>query len=123
MNTIIQLWDQLIECSLLGFHAALLARLNSGNDGCELTDLDNALIKIVLVLLFDLELELSKSIVDLPIEIDHVTYILELLIYVVEMSCLLYELIHVFNLLREVGNALAQPLLLHVSSLTDDLRD
>lgn len=123
MNIIVQLWDQLIECSLLGFHAAFLAGLDSRDDRGKLADLDNALIEVVLVLFLDLELELGKSVVDLAIEIDHVTHILELLINVVEMAGLLYELVHIFDLLRQVRNALAQPLLLDIGPFADDLRD
>jgi hypothetical protein len=45
------------------------------------------------------------------------------LVHVVKVPGLLHELIHIFNLLRKVLNALSQPLLLHVSPLTDNLRD
>jgi hypothetical protein len=83
MNIIIQLRDQLIKSPLLGFHAALLGGLNSGNNGSKLTDLDDTLIEVVFVLLFNLKLELSKSIVDLPVEIYHVTHVLEMLSHVV----------------------------------------
>jgi hypothetical protein len=102
MNIIVQLRNQLIECSLLGFHGALLGRLDSGDDGCELTDLDDTLIEVVLVLLLDLELELSQSIVDLPVEVDLITNVLEMLVNVIEVPSLLNELVNVFDLLREV---------------------
>ena len=121
MNIIVQLRNQLIECSLLGFHAALLAGLDSRNNRGKLTDLENTFVEVVLVLFLDLELELSESIVNLSIQIDHVTDILELFINVVEMAGLLYELVDVFDLLRQIRNALAQPLLLHISPLSNDL--
>ena len=122
MNIIIQLRDQLIECPLLGFHAAFLSGLNSGDDGGELTDLNDTLIEVIFVLLLDLELKLSKCIVYLTVQIDHVTHILELLIDIVEVAGLLDELVHIFDLLGQVRDALPQPLLLDVGPLADDLR-
>jgi hypothetical protein len=123
VNIIVQLRDQLIKCPLLGFHAAFLSGLDSGDDRSELTDLNNTLIEVILVLLLDLELKLSKCVVDLSVQIDHVTHVLELLIHVVEVPSLLHELIDVFDLLGQVLNALSEPLLLDVGPLADDLRD
>lgn len=123
MNIIVQLWDQLIECSLLGFHAAFLARFDGGNDRSKLTDLDNTLIEVVFVFLLDLKLELGQGIIDLAIEIDHVTHVLEVLVNVIKVTGLLHELVNIFDLLRQVGNALAKPLLFHISPLADHLRD
>jgi hypothetical protein len=122
MNIIIQLRDQLIKSPLLGFHAALLSGLNSGDYGGELTDLYDTLIEVIFVLLFDLELKLSECIVYLAVQIDHVTHILELLINIVEVAGLFDELVHIFDLLGQVRDALPQPLLLDVGPLADDLR-
>ena len=102
MNIIIQLRDQLIKSPLLGFHAAFLGGFDSGDNRGKLTDLNNTLIEVVLVLLLDLELELSQSIVDLSIEVDLITNVLEMLVNVIEVPSLLNELINVFDLLREV---------------------
>lgn len=123
MNIIIQLRDQLIESPLLGFHAAFLSGLNSGDDGGQLTDLNDTLIEVIFILLFDLELKLSECIVYLTVEIDHVTHVLELFINVVKVAGLFHEFVHIFDLLGQVRDALPQPLLLHVCPLADDLRD
>jgi hypothetical protein len=47
-------------------------------------------------------LELSQSIVDLSIEVDLITNVLEMLVNEIEVPSLLNELINVFDLLREV---------------------
>ncbi len=122
MNIIVQLWDQLIECPLLGFHAGLLCGLDSGYDSGKLADLHDALIEVVLVLLLDLELELGERVVDLAVQVDHVADVLEVHVDVVEVAGLLHELVHILDLLRQVRDALSQPLLLHVSPLADHLR-
>jgi hypothetical protein len=44
-------------------------------------------------------LELSKRVVDLAVQIYHVTHVLEVFIHIVKMASLLNELIDIFNLL------------------------
>jgi hypothetical protein len=99
VNIIIQLRDQLIKSPLLGFHAAFLGGFDSGDNRGKLTDLNDTLIEVVLVLFLDFELELSECVVYLPVQIDHVTHVLEVLVHVVKVAGLLHELIHIFNLL------------------------
>jgi hypothetical protein len=99
VNIIIQLRDQLIKCPLLGFHAGFLGGFDSTDDSGKLTDLNYTLIEVVLVLFLDLKLELSKRVVDLAVQIYHVTHVLEVLIHIVKMAGLLNELIDIFNLL------------------------
>ena len=53
--------------------------------------MNNTLIEVVLVLFLDLELELSQCVVDLTVQIDHVTHVLEVLIHVVKVAGLLYD--------------------------------
>jgi hypothetical protein len=62
----------------------------------------NALSEIVLVLFLDLELELSKSIVYLTIEIYSITDVLEVLIDKSKMSILFNELFNISDWLREI---------------------
>lgn len=84
--------------------------------------MNDTLIEVIFVLLLDLELKLSECIVYLTVQIDHVTHVLELFINIVEVAGLFHELVHIFDLLGQVRDALPQPLLLHVGPLADDLR-
>lgn len=61
----------------------------------ELTDLLYALSKVVLVLLLDLELELSKEVIDLTVEVNLVPHVLEVLIGLDKVAVLLDELFHI----------------------------
>jgi hypothetical protein len=99
VDLVVQLWDQLIEGSLEGLSTAFLGRFNCSDNCGKLRDLHDALVEVVLVFLLDLELEFGESVVDLAIEVDHVTDILEVFIDVVEVSSLLNVLLYIFDLL------------------------
>jgi hypothetical protein len=57
-----------------------LLALNGSDNLGQLTDLHDCLIEVVLIFLLDLELELSESVVDLVVQIDAVTEVLEVVI-------------------------------------------
>lgn len=107
----VELRNELIESLFECFHVCVLCRLDICNYGGELTDELNALSVVVLVFLLYLELELCQCVVKLPIEIDLVSVVLEVLVGVVHVVVLLHEVFHSSHRFLQISDALLQPLL------------
>ena len=107
VDLVVKLRDQLIEGPLESLHAAFLLAFNGGHDLRKLRDLLYALREVVSVLLLHLELELSKGVVDLAVQVNTVANVLEVLVGEGKVSVLLNELLHVSDWLGEVRECFA----------------
>jgi len=71
----------------------------------------DALSEVVLVLLLDLELELSESVVYLAEQVNSISNVLEVFIRINQMTVLFNELLNIANGLGEVREGFSKPLL------------
>ncbi len=111
MNLAVKLRNQFVESLLKSLGVALLSALHRLDDGSKLANLLDALSEVVLVLLLDLELELSESVVYLAEQVNSISNVLEVFIRINQMTVLFNELLNIANGLREVREGFSKPLL------------